>query len=153
MRTIEELEKCLSIDPDNLEIALEQQSQLFWECAQGYAKAFSELDQAKQILEQGEAALSTTFRQNSTEKITEKRVEEYINAHPDYVNQYIFVISKEKETNLWKGLMRAFDQRGDRLRDLVSLANMGYFGSGLTQPKLNAYFEAREKKNKEEGKK
>ena len=156
IRTLEELEIELEIDEGNLEEAQTRQSQLFYEASKGYAQAFSNADQAKMITEQLVANLSIECKSNAVEKVTVKDVDNYVNSNPSYLAQKQAQINWERIELEWNGLMKAFQQRVNRLGDLVELTKMGYYNSGLLISKdtlNNKYAEARLKKynkNKEE---
>ena len=153
IRTLEELEIELEIDEGNLEEAQTRQSQLFYEASKGYAQAFSNADQAQMITEQLVANLSIECKSNALEKVTVKDVDNYVNSNPSYLAQKQAQINWERIELEWNGLMKAFQQRGNRLGDLVELTKMGYYNSGLLTSKdtlNNKYAEARLKKYSKE---
>ena len=153
IRTLEELEIELEIDEGNLEEAQTKQSQLFYEASKGYAQAFSNADQAKMITEQLVANLSIECKSNALEKVTVKDVDNYVNSNPSYLAQKQAQINWERIELEWNGLMKAFQQRGNRLGDLVELTKMGYYNSGLLTSNdtlNNKYAEARLKKYSKE---
>lgn len=131
-RTLEELEFELEIDEGNLEEEMVKQSQLYYEASRGFADAFSKADGAKMILEKVEGELSRELKSSSLEsKITTKDMETFVYSNPTYLAQKQLQIDMKTLEYRWKGLMNAYEQRGDRLRDLVFLMNMGYYNSGL----------------------
>ena len=148
---ISNLEIELEIDEGNLEQEMVKQSQLYYEASKLYAQAFGNADQAKMITEQLVANLSKECKENSIDKVTVKDIENYVNSNMSYLIQKQAQIDWERIEQQSKGLMWAFDQRGDRLRDLVSLTNIGYYNSGLlsSQETKEKYAEARQKYNKE----
>lgn len=149
------LEVELEIDEGNLEEEMVKQSQLYYEASKLYAQAFGNADQAKMITEQLVANLSKECKENALEKVTVKDIDNYVNSNIAYLLQKQAQIDWERIEQQSKGLMWAFDQRGDRLRDLVSLTNIGYYNSGLiasTDSMKEKYAEARLKKYNEEKK-
>lgn len=155
IRTLEELEIELEIDEGNLDEEQTKNSQLFYEASKGYAQAFANADGAKMILEKIEAELSKEFKENalSTDsKVTVKDVENYVKSSPAYLTQRQLQIDMEKIELEWKGLMNSFNQRGNRLGDLVDLTKMGYYNSGLLTSNdtiKEKYMEARKAYKKE----
>ena len=85
--------------------------------------------------------------------MTVKDVDNYVNSNPSYLAQKQAQINWERIELEWNGLMKAFQQRGNRLGDLVELTKMGYYNSGLLTSKdtlNNKYAEARLKKYSKE---
>lgn len=143
MHTVEELQQFLLLDANSLDEALLQQPQLFWECSEYYSTALKNRDATKQVLEQGYATLSKTFRETSTDKVTESRVKEHVESHPQYVQQYHLYLQYKAEAERMSNLCDSFSQRISSIRELVALHVTGYWGTGggLNEAKLQSYKE------------
>lgn len=135
-----EMKSLLYIDKNRLDEMLQQQAQLYSDVSDSYAQAASFRDRAKQTLEQLDAHLANDFRTNAIDKVTEAKIQEYVQMHPDHKQQVDVHLAYKLMTDEWGGLVNAFEQRVEAIRHLVGLERQGYFGTGLV--KDNEYSEA-----------
>lgn len=139
-RSLEELAVEITIDKNKLDDELIRQPQLFWEISEGYADAVSKRDQSKQVLEQLEADVGSAFRLSDfSGKVTEAKVNEHVQCHPNYVNQYQLYLGYKAKAEAWAGLKESFSQRCSMLRELVTLHTTGYWGSGVDSKMIETY--------------
>jgi hypothetical protein len=140
IHTLEELQGLVVIDRNHLDEELIKQSQLFWEAGEGFAQAVSKQDQAKQVLEQVAATTASSYRSNSIEKITEAKITEHVDSHPDYIQQYRLYLTYKGEADRWMAIKNAYAHRNEMLRSLVSLVNIGYWNSSsVSDEQIQSY--------------
>lgn len=139
---LNELEKFIRIDKNDLDTALEQQSAYFLEVTRGVAEAISHRDRAKADLEFVEAEEDRAIRElenrknvetlakddkAKVSKMTEGAIKALIIEAKDYQDAKKLLILWNYLVQRWDGLKEAFSQRHYALRELSSLWIAGYY--------------------------
>jgi hypothetical protein len=136
--TLEELEKLVEINKHALDDECNKQSQLFWEACKGWAEALDKRDTAKHKLQVISAQIAASFRAGSLEKVTEAKITEHVQSHPDYIVQLQFIDQFSKEASLWIGMKEVFEGRRWMLIEMSRQQQMGYFGVTSDLDKIEA---------------
>lgn len=127
---IEELEKMLVIDEHELDSALEEHPDAFYQVSRALAQAISVRDAAKRAMEETEARVDLQIRRDadvSGTKTTEAgiKAELTLNAKVKQVREYyaecVSAVGK------LQALMDSFRQRSYAISSLVELHTAGYF--------------------------
>lgn len=134
--TLEEMEKALLIEEDDLDTALLQQPQLYWQISRQVALTISLRDAAKQEVTSAASRADHQIRKSIKQR-DESATETDIKSR---VALDIGVEKANKElsrltlaTAEWQAMERAFDQRMSVLKKLVDLYLKNYWSeSGLT---------------------
>jgi hypothetical protein len=126
----EELRVALIIDKNTLDEDVIQQPVLYQKVSEEYTYACSERDAAKEGLLGLDAKLAHELRSKyaqDTERVTDKRITEEVQAHPRHIVHYQYLSSLIRRAAYLGALRDSFDQRGKMLRELSSLFVAGYF--------------------------
>lgn len=133
------------IDRNNIDAAVEEQSQLFLEVSEEQVLAASRLAEAKDKLARTDAQIARKLRldaDKSKERITDSMVTAAIALDVDHHRGAEIVSEAKREADLWMALRDAYDHRRSMLRELVNLYQSGFYGSvGAAGPR-NAVREA-----------
>ena len=122
--TVEEYRDCLAIDRDNLEGCLVEHAQMFFSISLKAVEAGSERDAAKLNVEQLQAELDGTTREELARndgKVTETMVSNSIKSEPKMQKAQNKLQSAKVKAEQWAALKEAFYQRGYMMRELVQL--------------------------------
>lgn len=164
MKSYEELEQELLIDPDDLDQELTRHVENYYAVSKQYMVAVSKRDEAKKDFKEVSGELYFEVRgvlSDTESRVTEGMVEAQTVQETKYQKANNILIEAEKAVNDWSALKSAYESRSFALRDLVQLYIAGYFGtqpagSARTQKKdhenkekVNQLNQAREEKNKE----
>lgn len=135
--TVEELELGLKIDRHNLEVAAQEQPELFYRVSKSYEMAISERDGAEQNVKTAEAEVDREIRKkaaNSEEKTTETQIKSQVRIHPKVKAAEDEYLRLKEECGLLQALKDAFKQRGYAIGQLVEL----YLGNYYSEIKKDA---------------
>lgn len=130
--TKEELDEQYHIDTNNLDLECNKQLTLFSAAGEELVKALDKRDTAKHRLTVISAQLAVAYRANSIEKVTENKVEEHVNSHPDVITQLQFIDQYSNEVKIWELMVNKMELRKYMLRELCGLHQTAYFGTGIT---------------------
>lgn len=133
---LDQHERGLEIDENDLHTALLQQPQLYWQVSKQVALAKSRRDAAEQNLKVVEARTELNVRRSAREKkedMTNPEVKSHVVMHLDVEKATTTLHALELEASQWSALERSFAQRMDALKKLVDLYLKNYWSeSGLT---------------------
>jgi hypothetical protein len=124
------LQRHIPFDKNKLDDAIQEQSQLFLEVANGLANATSEKDGLKHELEDLEAELSQKLRKEyarKNEKFTENGLREEVSLKPNCLRLRKELTRAKSEADHWFALKEAFLQRSYMLKEQAALFIAGYF--------------------------
>jgi len=128
--TLEEAQRLLVIDRNNLDVECSQYSEILFKIGTACAVAISERDESKLALEQTYASsaqqIRTNAERNST-KLTEAKVEELVKMDEDYMNANAEFLEKKLAADLWYSMKDAFSGKGKMLVEVCNLFLAGYF--------------------------
>ena len=134
---LEQMEGALQISEHDLDEALLQQPQLYFQVSRQLALTTSLRDAAKQNLAIVEARTDLNIRRAAREKKldqTEKEVKSQVIMHLDMEKANKALLALELEHDEWQAMEKAFDQRMKALSKLVDLYLKNYWAeSGLTR--------------------
>ncbi len=118
----------IKLDRHALDIATEEQAQLFLTICDKHTYSISLRDQAEEALATVDAEVSSKIRQRASEtKLTEAAIKEQVvlaKEHAAAVADYEY---KRRISNYWGNLRAAFDQRAKMIRELTGQYSAGYF--------------------------
>lgn len=128
--TLEQLRGMLAIDEDRLDECLMEQSDLFYNVAEGFALATARRDAAKLDLEQLTASIDSSIRARYAqreERLTETAISRLVAADHNIQNLERELLGYRAECDKWQAMKDAFSQRSYMLREIVRLliAKMG----------------------------
>ena len=133
---LDQMELAIQINEDDLDSALLEQPQLYWQISRELALSASRRDAAKQYLAVVEARTDLNIRRRVREKdesTTEKEVKSEVTMHLDVEKAAKVVLDLNHEHAQWQAIERAFDQRMNVLKKLVDLYLKNYWSeSGLS---------------------
>jgi len=121
----DELKEGLAIDPNDLDNALLEHPQLYFQICQEYSKAISLRDQRKDELKQVDAGLNFSVREELS-KVTESIVTAAIDGHDHHINALRAYREASLRADEWGNLKAAFEQRSYALREFVDLYVASY---------------------------
>ncbi|MAF25767.1 hypothetical protein CL634_09375 [bacterium] len=159
MALLEELQKYLIIDKDELDIALTTQADIFYRISEEHSKVLSLRDEAYENVKMIDADLNMAIREDAVadgRKVTEGFVANAVqtsNGHREAMEEYLILKGKADE---WSNLKDSFSQRAHALRELVQLYVAGYYATSsvsgastqATQHEHEQYLAARRKQRK-----
>lgn len=135
----QQLRNRIRIDRDRLDIAVEEQAQVFLEVAEQHVHAASARDEAKDRLARLDAGLAQEAREElakAGQRPTEALVTDAVILHPAHVKVAKEVSQLKSEADRWWVLREAFDHRLRMIRELVGLYASEYYGSaGAVSPR------------------
>ncbi len=120
------LEAQLAIDEQQLDRALSQQAQLYYEVTRETALACSRRDDLKAQLSAVYATLDAGIRAASSDKITEGKVKNTVEIDATYQAAQASYLEAKLEAELWSGLRESWHQRSYMLREMATLVVSGY---------------------------
>jgi len=124
----------LSINPDNLNEGLEEQSGLYYDVANAYAEAVAQRDAIKLDLEEKSAEIDQATRKKAEAeeaKITEAGVQQAIRMHKDIQALQRTFLDAKAAADSWGAMKEAFQQRSFMLREIVQLTLAQLHNLGL----------------------
>lgn len=130
MLEYEDYEKHLAIHKYQLDDDIEDQANLFFEVAQRASEAMALRDGAKTELEEIEARLYLTIREDETNagrKVTEAMLSHMVSLSSPYTKKKEAFDAAKHEVDRWNVLKEAFVQRGFMLKEMAGLYVAGYF--------------------------
>ncbi len=131
---VDEFRRYLTIDKDNLDDEVTQQSTLFFNVAEAYATAATERDTLKELLGTIDAQLDGIIREElEGDKFTEAMVKNRIQVHPNHKEAFESYLEAKQKADVLGALKDAFHTRSYLLRDLCSLALANYFETGAVK--------------------
>jgi hypothetical protein len=136
--TLTQMEEALRIDPHALETVSARHPELLYAAAKQVAALTSLRDAAKRNLEEVEANVQLSVRQqaaNADAKITEKSVEACVALDTRVQEAKSKLFDGKRELDQWVALKEAFATRGYAIRDLVELHVANYYGSDMERPR------------------
>lgn len=124
------LESKLIIDRNDLDTALLEQCQLFYDVSTALVEATAERDATKEELERTYAKVSHEIRSahSGEKKPTEGLIDSQIRLDEQYQmvsNQYLVTV---ENAAMLMALKQAYEQRSYMLKEMVQLYMVGYFG-------------------------
>ena len=127
---IAEFKDYLAIDRNNLDEAVIQQPQLYFQVGEAHAMAIAERDATKEDLAFVDAGLRAKHRkvlEKAEMKVTEGAIEAGVIQDPEHMNAFDrYTDSKRKADELW-ALKESFGQRMSALEVLARLYASNYF--------------------------
>lgn len=130
----------IKINKFELDVALEEQPDLYLDWALAHVEAVKQKDIAKVELEKIKSALGMEVRKNPTgyglkEKFTVQAVEEVVISHKDYQEANRVLVETANEANRLAAVREAFDQRRSSLKYLTELWTNDYYGQSVGDSK------------------
>lgn len=128
--TIEELEQGLNINRNALEVAAEQQPDLFYRVSKALEMSISERDAAEQDIKNKEARVDQEIRKkyaNSEVKTTEAQIKAEVRLHKTVQAAEEEYLRLREECGLLAALKDAYKQRGYAINNLVELYLGNYY--------------------------
>ena len=133
---LDQMERALQIDEHDLDSALLEQPQLYFQVSRELALVTSRRDAAKQDLAVTAARTDLNIRRHAREKElsqTETEIKSHVAMHLDMEKANKVVLDLNLEHATWQAMEKAFDQRMNVLKKLVDLYLKNYWTeSGLT---------------------
>lgn len=124
--TLDEAKKMQLIDKSNLDEELTHNTYNYSTIGELAAEAVSRRDFLKDEVEAVSAKLGKDYRE-SMDKVTEGKVAEYVQLHPDYQEVRSEYLKAKLDADKWIAQRESFGQRAMMLRDLCNLYNSEYF--------------------------
>lgn len=125
MRTVEDFQKLLAIDPDNLMDDLVRHAELCWEVGERAVAAVAERDAAKLSVEQLEAELDGVHRPRLAklhDKVTEAMVKSAIKDDDKLAKAQDEYLASKVAADEWNKMDAAFHTRSGMLRLVTGVA-------------------------------
>jgi hypothetical protein len=135
----------IKLDRNALDVAAEEQAQIFLEVANRHVMAVSRRDEAKDDLAHIDAQIARDFRAKCEEdkiRATEALVTDHILQHQSHISAAATLRLHRIEADQWGALREAFDQRMRMIKELVGLYASGYYSEGGTIGPRNAIRDA-----------
>ena len=128
----DELRERLPIDGSALDEEVSRQPVLMMAAHELYAQAYRQLSEAKQAVDEAEAHAYRATRESlesSGEKVTEARIQQTVRMDVRLQDSRRAVRDAQEHVHRCEGLVRAYQQRGSMLRDLVQLYVTEYYST------------------------
>lgn len=125
----------IKLDKQRLDLATEEQAEVFLEIGERHAQAVSVRDLAKDTVTRVDAELARDKRiaaAKAGEKITEKITDDYVCLHEKHAAAVAAYADARRAEMKWSALRDAFDQRMRMIRELVGLYAAGYWTNSGT---------------------
>jgi hypothetical protein len=135
----------IKLDRNALDVAAEEQAQIFLEVAQQHVLACSRRDEAKDDIARIDASLARDFRAQCEEqkiRATEALISDHVLQHQSHISAAATLRLHRIEADQWGALREAFDQRMRMIKELVGLYASGYYSEGGTIGPRNAIRDA-----------
>lgn len=145
MSSFEELQEHLAFSKHDLDTAILQHSELYFEVSEQYVNATSIRDECKQLMEESYAKNSLRIRDQAVEegrKLTEDLIKQLTLLDPEYQDaQKEFLLAKNK-MELWGALKEAYNARGYMIREIAELWKANYFATNAVEGSTDITYEA-----------
>lgn len=131
---LEDLERGLRFDRNDLDTALMEQPDFFFRVAREFAVNESRRDAAKQWAEEIKAEADQVIRSDASgrgEKISETQVLNRVLLNRSYAKANDNYFDWKQLTAKWSALKEAYTQRSYALKDMVQLYATGYYGDAV----------------------
>lgn len=123
----------VALDRHALDIAAEEQPQLYLEIAEERVHARSRHDAAKDNLTRTDARLGRETRakmEKESIKPTEGRIADVVLGHEEHLAAADAAAKAKEEADEWDALVSAFEHRKSMIRELATLYASGYYTAG-----------------------
>lgn len=124
--TLKEAKGMLLIDKNNLDSELINQADVYATIGLQVAEAINDRDFLKEEVEVTYARLANLYRE-SGEKVTEGKVAEHVQLHPNYSAVKTDYLKAKKVAEEWMAIRDAFGQRVSMLKELCNLYQAEYW--------------------------
>lgn len=124
----------IKLDRHSLDLAAEEQPQLFLDVAEQQVQAISRRDQAKDELLRADAKLGRKVREEMVAKggkPTEGAVADYVLKEEEHLTAADKVAKLNLEVDEWSALRSALEHRKSMIRELATLYAAGYYTAGI----------------------
>lgn len=128
-----ELRAKVKLDRHALDLAAEEQPQLYLDAADQRVLARSRADEAKDNLTRTDARLGREVRaqmEKEGAKPTEGRVADVVLGHQDHLDAAAKFAEARREADEWDALTSALEHRKSMIRELATLYASGYYTAG-----------------------
>ena len=133
---LDEMEKWLKIDRENLDEEVMRQPELFYRVSAELASAISDRDGAKDLMNRTEARIKEDIREEwrkEEKKFTVTEVDDAASRHPKFKSRQEEYRAASQRVELVSAMKEAFQQRSYMLRELSSLWVNNYFQDSSTK--------------------
>lgn len=122
----------VKLDRNTLDIAAEEQPELYLEIAEQKAYASSRLDAARDELGRTDASLGREIRAElaKVSKPTEGMIADQVLGRQQHLGAAAKVAKAKQEVDEWSALVSAFEHRKSMIRELATLYASGYYTAG-----------------------
>lgn len=124
------------IDRHTLDLAAEEQPQLFMEVADHHVMAQSQYDGARDELTRVDARLGREVREKMVaagDKPTEGKVADYVLGEKEHLDAADKVAKLKVEVDEWGAIRSALEHRKSMIRELATLYVSGYYTAGAAK--------------------
>lgn len=144
---MEGFENDIRINPNELDVAAIEQSELFFEYSQKAVEARSDVDRAKLQLETIENDLNTDVRENPAKyhmaKTTEAAITAKVKTHNAYLDARKEFLKAQETHGIMDAAMRAMEHRKRMIEILTTLHGQQYFAGPKTPRNLEKAYSKR----------
>lgn len=139
LQDYEDFVKRIQLDRDALDIAAEEQAQVFQEVGERHVKTVSLRDEARDALARMDSALARDHRarlEREQKKATEGIVNDYVLLDSRHQEMTEELGRLKRAADLWGTLREAFEHRRRMISELVGLYASNYYaGAGTARPR------------------